>query len=235
MTMQVGMVARNGIVLASDRKVTRDLTLDHERDAVCLGHDQLKIEYRPDQRIAISCADDLLAARALAGRIMDELKDNRADEGVVINAIKRAAREMFFEGRRRVQCLIAVKCPEEWSLFKYSFLPNDQKNSSCEWNEMCEPELSYEFAGHPTNPAIFWASKYHDDRLDVEKMTPIAAHLILCASVANSRTIEGLDVVQCTDDGIFRLGTDAIRDLKNKSEELEKAIRAHFDIPHFSL
>ncbi len=234
MTMQVGMLASNGIVLASDRKVTRNLTLDQTRDAANLGSDQTKIEYRSEKRVAISCADDLDAARGLANRIMDGLINNCSDEGKVIEAIKQTARETFFEDRHRVQCLIAVECPE-WSLFKYTYLPTDSNNPSCPWNETCEKSLSYEFAGNVTNPAIFWAGKYHDDRLTVEQLTPIAAQLVISARNFDSYAIDGLDIVQCTDNGVSLLSNNVIRDLKNKSDKLEELTRKHFDIPHFHL
>jgi len=71
MTFQVGLIGDGGIILGSDLRITTDGSIreEDEGSAAYVGELGRKIEF--DQRVAISCADDLIFARKVAKRIIN--------------------------------------------------------------------------------------------------------------------------------------------------------------------
>ncbi|MDR3738532.1 MAG: hypothetical protein P4L40_05885 [Terracidiphilus sp.] len=220
MTFQVGLIGNGGIVLASDTRITIDGSIQEESEgsAAYIGESGRKIEF--NQRIAVSCADDLLFARKVAKRIIAELTDaDLLNEGAAHSAIDKIITEALSE-KRKAQWLIAIKCAE-WHLFKCRLSPIDPANPEGEWDKSCALRFDWQVAGHFANPAIF-LSKYNDDFLSPEQLIPLAAHMVVSANFFNSQGIEGLDIVLCDAIGVQRLSMASIAALKQLSKNIDR-------------
>lgn len=225
MTMQVAMVGKGGIVIASDTKVTREsrLTVPQIGYEADLETDELKIEFSEQRNIAVSCADDLKDARTFARRIISDLRDeDLTNEYTAATAMERIAKEVFAQ-ERKVRCLIALKCPE-WQLFTCT-------NPSGTDDETCKPSFRvWEIAGHLTNPAFFLARKFYDENSaeaeyrSVDELTHLAAYMVLSAGQLNPRGIGGLDVVCCDGSGVHRLPGKSLSELKGQAKEWDRSI-----------
>src|ERR1700719_366004 len=73
MTMQVGMLASDGVILASDTKCSRD-ALNSDGLAADDSYGCSKIRIDDSGQIAVTCARDMVAANRLAEAFMSELK-----------------------------------------------------------------------------------------------------------------------------------------------------------------
>ena len=226
MTMQVGLVGRAGIILASDLRITTSVSMKEEQEdnVAYLGRHGRKIEFDKDRNIAVSCADDLDFARSVAKRIIAELTpSDMVDEGSATSAIERIVNDASSTGNKKAQWLIALRCPD-WQLFKCRLAPLDPEKINGEWEISCAPSFTgREIAGHVVNPAIF-LTKFHDEFLLAERLIPLAAHLVLSAHYFNSDGIEGLEIVQCDASGVRRIAAASIADLKKASRDLDMYI-----------
>jgi hypothetical protein len=223
MTFQVGLIGDGGIILGSDLRITTDGSIreEDEGSAAYVGELGRKIEF--DQRVAISCADDLIFARKVAKRIINELTNaDLVDQGRANSAIERIIDDASLNEKKRAQWLIAVRCPE-WHLFKCRLSPIDPARIDGEWDRSCALCHDWQVAGHIANPAIF-LSKYNDDFLSPEQLIPLAAHMVMSANFFNSQGIEGLEIVQCDANGVRRLSSSSIAVLKRFSKTLDKKI-----------
>jgi hypothetical protein len=223
MTIQVGLVGNGGIILASDLRVSADIRImeEHEGNVAYIGDLHRKIEF--DQRVAISCADDLKFARMVAKRIIAGLTDaDLIDEGSASSAIERIIDDASSSEKKKAQWLVAIRCPE-WHLFKCRLSPIDPERIDGEWDRSCALSFGWAVAGQVTNPAIF-LSKFHDEFLVSEQQILLAAHITMSANCFNSQGIEGLEIVQCDANGVRRLSRASIAELKKKSSILDKNI-----------
>jgi hypothetical protein len=223
MTFQVGLIGNGGIILASDLRITTEGSIKEESEGTMayIGELGRKIEF--NQRVAISCADDLIFARKVAKRIITELTDAELlNEGSACSAIERVINDAMSTEKKAAQWLIAIKCPE-WRLFKCRLFPLDNANTDAGWEKSCALRFDWQVAGHIANPAIF-LSKYNDDFLLPEQLIPLAAHMIWCANFFNSQGIEGLEIVQCDMNGVRRLSSSSIAALKHASKILDRKI-----------
>ena len=60
--------------------------------------------------------------------------------------------------------------------------------------------------------------------LPVTKLARLAAHLVIVAGELNSATINGLEIVICTELGIHRLPEDEIRNMQIEARRWDKEI-----------
>jgi hypothetical protein len=225
MTMQVGMVGSDGIILASDRKVWRESypTVKQIGSVVDPPALQCKIEFSYPKNIAISCAENLDSARDVAKKIIDALRnEDRANEYSAASAMQRIAEDVLGNSGDKIRCLIALTCPD-WHLFTCTASPDDHG----EYGVVCEPcHNGWEIAGHVTNPAVFLIRRYYSENQSIEELIPLASYSVLCASQFNSERIEDLDVIRCDALGVHRLSARAISKLKK--HRWDEAIRTVF-------
>src|ERR1035437_2036687 len=118
-TMQIGMIGKDGIVLASDKKwsttwVKRDRAKIQElRDE----HSDSKILLSPTGNLAVCCADDMIAANDVAQKVISGWSPETDDsQGSALNALVKP-----LCSHRPFQCIVASTHPEP-SLF---YISND--------------------------------------------------------------------------------------------------------------
>lgn len=219
MTIQVGMVGSDGLVIAGDTKWMKEPKLENRFWAAGrTGFNSPKIKVSHERGIAISRARDMEMAIRVSDEIVARLKDD--EMGSPIAAIENMARGLVSESneKRVAHCLIGV-CKPNPKLFLFQFALVDG-----EWGPICQPMETIAIVGDNLNPAIFWAERYYEKSRSIRELIPLAAHLVVCAHTLNTATISGLEVVLCDSSGIHRLSNDSIRELELRANEREKDI-----------
>lgn len=222
MTMQVGMVGTDGVLIASDTKwhtvprVPRDkfwLTgrYTFNRTKIIISH---------ERGVAISCAVNMETAEHVAREIIRTLPDpNLADPIPHIKAIGQRVLDVAQTGRQDATCLIALMHPiPQLLLFTFGVFEGIR-------GPVCQRMDDRAFAGDNVNPAMFWAERYYK-KLPVKELVPLAAHLIITAHHLNNGSIGGLEIVFCDQSGFHRLSDDSILELEAKSREWDTQIEA---------
>jgi hypothetical protein len=192
--MQIGLMAADGLVLASDTKWTLRQQLDGATVLTALSGS--KIAINEAKTVAVTCAGDMAKAYRLARAILavPEL-ETESDVDVRMRRIWRIGSEIT--GDPKPQCLIAFSLPEP-TLFLFQWLDAESPE--------CIPIPTYAFAGDTINSAMFWPMRYYERR-DIEKLKRLAAHTVIAGSEVNCGYISGLEIV-CCKNGIFERLTD---------------------------
>jgi hypothetical protein len=228
MTMQVGMVGRDGIVLTSD-------TLQwgypnpgspqfSEGLAVWMSHTASKIKIGDDGRIAISCSGDLRGAYSLADEILASLAPEfwGSPERHIQEIAKShaAARSRW----RDTQALILLSTP--MSLYRLDCFASLEGEPL---SPQCQRVPVYAFAGDALNPAVYWAIRYCrtllPEMLTLNRLTRLAAQVVVEGGVLNSGNIGGLEVVRCNSTGIYKLNERENEALIQESRQLSDQIQ----------
>lgn len=153
MTMQIGMIASDGIILASDTQVTR--TPDKLKDGQvgrAVRYHTNRSKMRTGSEIAVSYAQDMKTGDDVANAILSTFT---ADDPQV--AIEQIAASIPEDNRNPVQGLIAVP---PLQLFRFQLAKIDEV-----WTATCEASIGFDFAGDMTNAAMYWAERYYDELL----------------------------------------------------------------------
>ena len=192
MTMQVGMVGKDGVLLAGDTRWRDPLLLRGtywQEGNVGTNSTKIKIDY--ERKMAISCAADMTTAGYIANEITSKFDDD--DLSHPIAAIQRIAATVRPQDRNDAQCLILLPgpCPRLLS-FKSMKSVIQGGVPVLQWSPVCREEKSIAIAGHLVNAALFWVEKYYDKTLSIKRLVPLAAHLIVCAHQLNPYGISGL-------------------------------------------
>jgi hypothetical protein len=184
--MQIGMIGKDGIVLASDKTwsttwVKRDRAKIQElRDE----HNDSKILLSPTGDVAVSCADDMIAAIDVAEKVISGWNPETDDSKC--SALKTLVEPLC--SHRSFQCIVASTHPEP-GLFCISYdLRSDDRPLSI------TRALDRICAGDRANAAKFWHLRYYDRNLPTPKLFSLAAQLITDAAVLNSGIIGGFDL-----------------------------------------
>jgi hypothetical protein len=80
-------------------------------------------------------------------------------------------------------------------------------------------------AGDMVNPAVFFLEKYYRPST-IEKLLPLAAHTILMGSALSSSAVNGLEIATCRNDRFERLPVEEITELIQFSQKLDRSISA---------
>jgi hypothetical protein len=208
MTLQVGMLGTNGVVLAGDMRVSRNpLAGVHAPRQTYQGP---KIQISDNGRIAVSCARDMQAGKDVARAIFDNMThgDHPSCEREIKDIGSAAAQG------RNVECIVTFADPLPCLyIFQYINDGNDVE---------CQRIISCISAGDTRNPAVFWGSKYYEmfDNLPISQLKHLAACMVVSAGDLNSAVIGGLDVVFCTtSEGCKPLSDDAVRELESSARD----------------
>jgi hypothetical protein len=217
MTMQVGMVGTDGVLIASDTRWMNTPRWANSGSPPRATFDSPKIIVNHERGIAVSCARNMETARRVAIGIISGLKDE--DWEYPILPIERIGEEILPSAgdRNEAQCLIAFVRPAP-RLFLFQFAEVNGK-----WGPWCQQMQTRVIAGDNVNPAIFWAERYYRE-LPIENLLPLASHLIVTASKLNPTAISGLEIVLCNASGLRRLSDDSVRGLKLKAAEWDENI-----------
>jgi hypothetical protein len=228
MTMHVGMVGTDGIVLAGDilqwGNPSPDSPQFREGLATWINHTASKIKISDDNRIAVACSGDLRGAYPLADEILVNLRpefwecpERRVQE---IATSYTAARPRW----RDTQSLILLTTP--MSLYRLDcFTPLEGEPLS----PQCQRVPIYAFAGDALNPAIYWAVRYcltlHPEMRTLRRLTRLAVQIVVEGGVLNGGRIGGLEVVHCDAARIHKLASKEGEMLSLEAQQRSSQIR----------
>ena len=182
-TLQVGMVASNGWVLASDQRSTLQ------------GLQWMRQTYQTEK---IVCRNDIATLAwgdecALIARqaILDDLKPSR--DTIATDAFQEAARERatavwrqnpeYPKERVRGVVLASVGHKKIWHLsFGELAVTHDQRSKTV--------------YGDPANPIAFFSEEFHKSERTVDELAVLAAHIVVSGARYNAM-IGGLNLIVC--------------------------------------
>lgn len=227
-TLQVGMMARDGIILAGDvwtiANVGGVMAAEARRLPVWTADATSKITITEDGSMAISRAHDMRQAQLVSDAIATELlRQYWENPEKRIEQIAEAALIPEPEGRG-VHCLVALKSPT-FSLFKVVCAKEQAtKKMRC----ACTRASGQVFAGDCHNPATFWATRYllvnpeHDPTVD--ELLPLAVQIVVDASQINSGSIRGLEIIVGDGDGFRRLPVEQCKAWAAEAAQRARAV-----------
>jgi 20S proteasome alpha/beta subunit len=216
MTLQVGFVGTDGIVLASDTKYgeTRDGA------GIRRTKNRTKILMDTDRRIVVSSARNMNVSEKVARTLIDEINaEEWSSPEWRIKTIAEKAMQSMPIYARDVNCLVVSPSRRVFELFT-----RRQDNGADEAE--CEAAMDKAVAGDTFHPALFWMERYYQPRQRLRVLVPLAAHVINVANKISPDKIEGLEIVVCDDSGIRRLSPDYIRGLQSMSDGLDEHCRS---------
>jgi hypothetical protein len=234
-TFQVGIVATDGVILASDTRVTQieGQALYSTAEGQRLFSTSEKIVVHDEvPRLAYCWAGDQLQSR-----IAHDFSDSARKEKSTLSF--QQIRELLI--RTATLALIALYpgYPHE---LPQGTLASPRKHtggsvlvaypglSTVElWKLRVDctldafPVRDKTAAGDTINPAIFFLEKYY--RQDtIDKLLPLAVHTILTAAALNPKDIGGLEIVTCRNERFERLPAERIAELTQFSQTLDRSI-----------
>ncbi len=220
MTMQIGMVGSDGILIASDTRWTAipNLRLNERWVGGRYGHNATKIRVNRRKGIAIGCARNMETANQVATAIFERLGDaDLNNPAYAIQEIGERIRRSLTTDRDDAQCIIALIHPSpQLLLFQYGTVDGY-------WHSICEEMERFAVAGDTVNAAIFWAERFYEKR-PIRELAPLAAHLVKNAAHLNSAMISGLEVILCDHSGLQRLSKESIQALEVQSAAVDKML-----------
>jgi hypothetical protein len=225
MTMQVGMVGTDGVLIASDTQLINTPRISPREDSY-LPRQPLnarKIMVSHAKGIAISCARVMDTARLIATKIISELGEENLDYPCdSIRAIAAAVLDGIHDSEQRdAHCLIAIALPSPKLYLLYFGDVNGRLGPIC---QKMESSIA---AGDHVNSAIFWKERYYQ-RKPIKRLVPLAAHMIVSASKINRGSISGLEIVLCDTSGLHRIKEDLTRKLEAQANRWDKHIGSLF-------
>jgi hypothetical protein len=217
MTLQVGLVGTDGIVIASDTRWGEEIVEDGNNMILRQTFSSPKITINRERGLAISRSQNMETATLWTSKILSTLKDEEWEYPVLpIEAIGAEVLKQAGD-RNRVQCLMVFSKPKP-RLFWFQFA-----TVNGEWGPHCQPAKDCAVAGECANAAVFWKERYYQP-LPTNSLIFLAAHLIFSASKLSEATIKGLEIVICDDSGFHRLAQDSLDDLEKESRKLDKGV-----------
>jgi hypothetical protein len=222
-TMQVGMVGNNGIVLVGDVWTYANVGSLAPPTSIWSAEALSKITIVDGANMAVSRACDMRQAKKVSDAIATELSSEHWQnpesqiERIANNAL---ASEPTWRG---VHCLIALKNP--LSLFKLECGtdPITQENVCT-----CSRSAGHVFAGDCHNPATFWATRYllteFTKDWTVAELIPLAVQIVIDAGRINSGSVRGLEIVSCDDSGFTRLSVEKRKAWAVEAEKRSSAV-----------
>lgn len=231
-TLHVGMLADDGIVLVGDiwtyTDVSSRLSLELRKKSVFSAEARSKITIAQDGNMAISRAHDMNQAKRVSEAIATQL--SREDWENPEKRLEEIAGLALASDRtwRGVHCLVALRYPSP-SLFKVECGPDiERQENVCQ----CTRSAGYLLGGNCFNPATFFSTRYFlsepPKAWTISELIPFAVQIIVDAGRINSGTIRGLEIVYCDNDGFHRLSDDKCRawaiEARNRSDAIGNLI-----------
>jgi len=217
MTIQIGIVGTDGILIASD-------THWFDEHSVRESWNETKIKIHTDCGIAVARAGKLVTAGYLANEIIDATVRNEnwldVDFGVK-QTIEEKVLSLAEKGSEHCQCLVAFTRPHV-KLFCFQIVKVGES-----WRLVIDEISSKKCTGDYRNSAIFWAERYCPRgpyKVPIRKLVTFASHLVYTAHVLNTAGISGLEIVLCEANGIHRVPDEEISQLELQAEERDKSI-----------
>jgi len=211
MTLQVGMLGTDGVILAGDTRINRKpLSGFH---APWKSYDGPKIRISDCGRVAISCAREMQTANDVADLIFTNM--TRGDHASCEREIKQFGTRAA-QGRD-VECIVAFADPLP-CLYLYEHVKvGETVHNECQRIIGCVP------AGDTQNPAVFWGMSYYK-LLPISQLKHLAACMVVAGGELNSSIVGGFEIVFCTKDGCSRLSAEPARELQSLAKERIRSI-----------
>jgi hypothetical protein len=215
MTLHMALVGRDGIVLAGDKQI---ITRGDDRYATTSLSSKIKID--PAKRMAVAWALDEIA-ETIANEMLNhaEILEDEPELQRLAQETYRTNRNDWDRQNLRAELLVI----SQKHLNKIFYL--DVAESHCTVR-LVEDKF---FIGHAASPACYLTERYYE-KASVSGLTSLAAHTILAAGHLHPMGIKGLEIVKCTQEGIFRVPDSAIalleRHEKKNSREFRRLLLA---------
>jgi hypothetical protein len=224
MTMQIGMVGTDGVLLASDTlwmNTPRFQMAAAPRPRETSNSSKIVIDHK--RGIAISYANNMETARRMADEIIagigdDLLNGGKSPIGAIVEIGDRIL-DSTEEVRRDVSGLIAFTIPNPKLFFFGTALINNNPHPRTD----CQPVTSKRIAGDNVNAAIFWSERYYE-RQPIKNLVPLAAHLVVSAGKLKGSAVGGLEIVLCSRDGIAQLPQTTCERLESQANKWDTEI-----------
>jgi hypothetical protein len=220
MTMQVGMVGSDGVLLASDTRWTYTPRL-RPNELWAGGRytsSTEKIIISHERQMAITCARNMEVARELAKEIISGISEEECTAPIAsLETIGAKVLSSCEEKRNDAQCLIAFMYPvPQLFLLQYGTV-------NARYGAVGQRMHEYGFAGDNFNPSLFWVERYYKRKSPrpIEQLVPLAAHFII-SSAKLSTMISGLEIVLCRPSGILRLSDVSTRELEEQANRWDE-------------
>lgn len=220
MTMQVGMIGCNGIVLASDTKweLSFSAMRNDELRELREEYGDSKILISPTATMAIARAQKMIPATAAANKIMSDWKPE--DEDAHANNLRRLVQPLT--ERESFECIIATSQPK-LSLFRVLYAYAEGNGSL-----LVHRALDRVCAGDHANASQFWHLRYYDRSRPVSELKRLAAQIVVDAASMNSGAICGLEMVTLDESGVHPVEggecSEMETEAKNHASEISKLI-----------
>ena len=189
MTIALGMVGADGILLAADQLLVQDdpwneKTFD-EHEGIC--------KIRVSEKCFVACVrvGDYVT-KAVADRFLEQLESKEFDSSDTTRQLEKIAHDILAQEMEKLPQ--PVMCNRSLLIVFYG-QPNPQL-----WRlRISPPRIAAEYiptitiAGAHGNRGRFF-DHYYKDHMPIEKLTFLAGHIVLSAAVFDSAMIRGLDV-----------------------------------------
>jgi hypothetical protein len=229
MTMHVGMVGTDGIVLAGDTlqwaNPLPDSVPSQTGISTWMNQTLSKIKISDDRKIAVACAGSLQEAYPLADAFIAGLSTQirQYPEGRIQEITQEFADSQ--PRWRGVECLVLFSEPQP-NLYHLQCLP-DEITGRAQAPQCCAVPM-YTFAGDSLNGAIFWAMRYYrilpPAKQTVCHLQRLAAQIVADAGALNAGSVGGLELVYCDQLGIHSLSNrenyTLLRDAQERSDDI---------------
>jgi len=213
MTMQVGMVGTDGIVLAGDTR--HSISPIFAQGGARHGYGSSKIRISETGRIAVTCAMDMIGAHRFADAVFAATWSNNDWENREYR-LRQIGREITNSLSPDFECLVVFADPTP-ALYRLQF------SSRMAGAVSGDRILTFVHAGDSVNSAIFWSMRYYR-RLPVNRLVGLAAHLVTIAGELNTAMVRGLEIVFCSESGFLRLTDEENRVWESKAREWDREI-----------
>jgi hypothetical protein len=235
MTILVGMVGSDGIVLAADGRMVRPASHAGEYDDIS---SILKITHLAQHGVAYAAAGDYIAWRA--GQILSEaLDDGQFDFTHIQRSLQSVGLKAFEYERGAIvntytdeqdRNALLTRTTDQLPRGVLVVFHGDQVPRRQLWGLNLQPTTSF---AQPLNMAIYGAignlarffGSYFIEQTPIAKLQFLAAHTVLMAHRFDSLMIEGLEVALFDTNGYQRLDPEEISALRQNSEALDALIR----------
>jgi hypothetical protein len=217
MTLLVGMVASDGIVLAADQRMVQPATQEGELDD-CEGI--CKIVTWQNHKIAYARVGDRIS-KMVGTRLSEHLEAGKFNFNNIGPSLETLAIEVRdeeqrlsprkpFDGQERSLLVVFYGTPER-QLWRLRITPPDIAAERI-------PTISIQ--GALGNTARFFCS-YYRPNLPISKLLPLASHIVLMGHRIDSLMVEGLDIATFDSDGFHFLSEDQKAPLRERSTRLD--------------
>lgn len=205
MTMQVGMVGSDGIVIAGD---TRQYVESPGRPWRSYSSSKIKLD--GTGQIAIACARNIDMSFRIADQIFAAIPsvavEGRADKIRDIGSCLAVGID--------AECIVAISEPVLSLFFLQCHRNGDAR---CDQVDRCA-------AGDVGNPAYYWAERFYDRHLPMSQLVRIAAHIVVGAGSMNNGSVRGLEMVTLEASGFRKWSTEENDALESEITEEGKRI-----------